>query len=152
MSRRSLTPRPDAPPDLARLERTTGFLLRLAQLRVYEAFHARLAPLGITPTRYSVLCVVADNPGIRPHEIAAALRVKRPNLATLQAQLEREGLLARMAEAGGRAVRLRLTPQGARLLARLARIVQALDRELTAPLSPQEHATLLSLLHRLVQA
>lgn len=154
MARRTAIPAPrPAGPDTARLERTTGFLLRLAQLRVYEAFHAQLAPLGITPTRYSILCVVHDNPGVRPHEVADALRVKRPNLATLQAQLEREGLIECRREAPGtRAVRLHLTPAGAQLFARLEKAVAAMDKRLTVSLSAAEHATLLSLLHRIVHA
>ena len=135
--------------DLARLEGNTGFRLRLAQLRVYEEFHARLDALGITPTRYSILGVIHDNPGCRPHEIADALRLKRPNLAALQAQLEREGLVARQEEEG-RAVRLRLTPDGEQLFARLACIVEGLDHGLTETLTEAERATLHALLRRLV--
>ena len=148
-------PKPEraAGPDITRLEGTTGFLIRLAQLRVYEEFHATLAPLGITPTRYSALAVIHDNPGVRPHELADALRVKRPNMATLQAQLEAEGLVERMTDgagAGRRGVRLRLTGKGTALFARLAETVGAMDRSLTRGLTAAEHATLLRLLHRLV--
>jgi DNA-binding MarR family transcriptional regulator len=132
------------------MDDTVGFLLRLAQLRAYELFHAQPLLRGTTPTRWSVLAMIADNPGIRPHEIAATLRVKRPNLAALQAELEAAGLVARLP--GGPGVRLRLTEAGTARFATLAAGERALDAALTAALAPAERAELVRLLHKLTQA
>ena len=136
---------------MSRLDGSTGFMLRLAQLRVYDAFHATMAAHGLTPTRYSLLAVLHDNPNLRPGQIAEARRVKPSNMATLLAQFETEGLIERRGNpAERRTVLIRLSPAGEALFAEITAPVAALEEESVAMLSPIERVLLRSLLARLV--
>ena len=138
--------------DLSRLERSPGFLLRLAQLRIYDAFHTGMAEHGLTPTRYSILAVLHDNPLARPSQIADALRIKPSNMAPLLAQFEAEGLTERTSLATERrAVLIRLTPAGETLFAAVKAQVKTLEDESVAMLTPAERRTLLALLARVGQ-
>ncbi len=137
--------------DLTQLEGMTGFLLRLAQLRVYEGFHAALGAHGITPTRYSLLSVLHSNPGSRPGQIAEALRVKPSNMAALLAQFEAEGLIERITDpAERRAVLIRLTQAGAALFAEIHPLVMAQEARVVGMLSAAEQIELRRLLTRVV--
>ncbi len=136
--------------DLARLKRMPGFLLRLSQLRAYDAFHAELDGQNVTPARYSLLAVLHDNPGSRSGQIAEALRVKPPNMAALLAQLELEGLILRVPDpAERRASLVYLTEGGEALFARIDPAVHRLEAKLVEALSPAERKTLLAQLARL---
>jgi DNA-binding MarR family transcriptional regulator len=135
--------------DLTQLEGMTGFLLRLAQLRVYDGFHAALGAHGITPTRYSLLSVLHGNPGSRPGQIAEALRVKPSNLAALLAQFEADGLIERLTDpAERRAVLIRLTEAGTALFDAIHPLVLAQEARVMASLSVPEQAELRRLLRR----
>ena len=110
-----------------------------------------MAAHGLTPTRYSLLAVLHDNPNLRPGQIAEALRVKPSNMATLLAQFETEGLIERRGNpAERRTVLIRLSPAGEALFAEITAPVAALEEESVAMLSPIERVLLRSLLARLV--
>jgi DNA-binding MarR family transcriptional regulator len=126
-----------------------GFLLRLSQLRVYDAFHAELGRANITPARYSLLAVLHDNPGSRPGQIADALRVKHSNMAALLTQMEAEGLIQRLPDpAERRASLVRLTDAGEALFAEVDPVAHALEARLVAVLPQDERTALLSQLAR----
>ncbi len=144
-------PGQSAPLDMSRLEASTGFMVRLAQLRIYDAFHAGMSEYGLTPTRYSLLAILHDNPELRPGQIAEALRVKPSNMATLLAQFEAEGLIDRHANpAERRTVMISLSPAGRALFDSIREQVVALEDQSVAMLSPIERTLLRSLLSRLV--
>jgi DNA-binding MarR family transcriptional regulator len=135
--------------DLSRLEKMAGFLLRLSQLQVYDSFHTTLAGHGITPTRYSLLAVLHDNPSSRPGQIAEALRVKPSNMATLLQQFEREGLIQRLPDpAERRAALVELTERGETLFAEIDPLVRALEDQAVAVLNPAEVPLFLDMLIR----
>lgn len=137
---------------MSRLARSTGFLIRLAQLRIYEAFHAALSEHGITPTRYSLLAVLHDNPWARPGQLAEALRVKPSNITALLAQFEAEGLCVRSTHPiERRATIIHLTEAGEALLARISGTVQALEAQSVAMLSAEECRQLHQALVRIAQ-
>ena len=72
---------------------------------------------GIGPARLSALSVVVFGGPIRVTELARAEQVRTPTMTPIVAALERDGLLARAADASdARAVVLRATPRGRRLL------------------------------------
>lgn len=130
----------------------TGFLLRLGQLRVYDAFHSELAGHGMTPARYSLLAVLHDNPMSRSGQIAEALRVKPSNMAALLTQFEAEGLILRLPDPSERRASLvRLTESGEALFAAIDPIVQAMEARLVEMFEPEERAVLLGLLSRLAR-
>jgi DNA-binding MarR family transcriptional regulator len=145
-----MAPKPSAGIDLSRLLRMPGFLLRLSQLRVYDAFHAELGRINITPARYSLLAALHDNPGSRPGEIADALRVKPSNMAALLTQFENEGLVQRLPDPSERrASRVRLTPAGEALFAAVDPVVHRLEAALVEALPQGERAALLTHLTRI---
>ncbi len=127
-----------------------GYLLRRAQLAVFEDFARRFAALELTPAQFSSLVVIAENPGRRQSDVAAALGVQRPNFVALMDELERRGLAERLRlGADRRANALRLTPAGAALLKR-ARAAQA-DQEtaIRALMGEPERCRLIETLNRL---
>ena len=68
-----------------------GYLLRRAQMAVFEDFARRFAALDLTPAQFSTLVAIGDNPGKRQSDIAAALGVQRPNFVAMMDELERRG-------------------------------------------------------------
>ena len=133
------------------LSDSPGFLLRLAQLRVFDEFHRHFAGLGVTPAGFSVLALIAANPNIRPGAIAEELRVKPSNVAALVNGLVAAGLVQRMAdEAELRANCLRMTAEGAKAWIEMYQTHLASDERFTATLSPSERETLVALLRKLV--
>ena len=104
---------------LGRLDGVVGYLLRRAQMAVFEDFGRRFAALDLTPAQFSTLVSIRENPGRRQSDIAAALGVQRPNFVALMDELERRGLAERLRSgADRRANALKLTPAGLALLDR----------------------------------
>lgn len=137
-----------------RTEATTsivGYRLRRAQLAVFQQFLAVFEALELRPAEYSVLVLVADNPGRRQTEIAEALGIKRANFVTLLHGLEARGLVKRRASAGDRrANALFLSAKGTRFLAAAQERHDELERQVVERLGGTEaRRQLLDLLERL---
>ena len=98
---------------------TLGLLVRLLDLKLARASAAMLAESSVSLAEMSALRMIADQPGIRPGAIAEALAIKPPNLTRLINRLELAGLCRRSGGDGDdeRAVLLRLTPQGDKIVA-----------------------------------
>jgi DNA-binding MarR family transcriptional regulator len=102
-----------------------GYRLRRAQVAVFQQFMTRFAEFGLTPAEYSVLALIAANPGSKQTEIGEALGIKRANFVPLINGLEQRALTERHASPGDRRSNaLYLTAAGENLLAR-ANAVQA---------------------------
>ena len=134
---------------LGPLANSLGFLLRMAQIEVFERFHADLGGLGLRPGEFSVLWLLGRHPGVRQGLLAERLRIKRAHMAKLVRGLEERGLVSRSKpERDRRAQELRLTPEGRRFVdAHEARVLGYLSPAET-PLTAAEHATLVRLLGR----
>jgi|EndMetStandDraft_4_1072995.scaffolds.fasta_scaffold332953_1 DNA-binding MarR family transcriptional regulator len=133
------------------LSDSPGFLLRLAQLRVFDEFHRNFAGLGVTPAGFSVLALIAANPDIRPGTIAEELRVKPSNVAALVNGLVAAGLVQRTADKSElRANCLRVTTKGADAWGEMYQTHLATDERFTAVLSATERDALVALLRKLV--
>ena len=85
--------RGDCALDTAFLEGTLGFTIRLCQLNVFDDFIDRLSGLDLRPAEFSILCLIADNPGCRASRIAEYLWIKRPNFVPLLSGLEHRKLV-----------------------------------------------------------
>jgi DNA-binding MarR family transcriptional regulator len=150
---RRAEPPPPEPLALGPLEDRLGFWLRLAQQAAFEAFHRRMAPLGLTPGRLALLLLLESGRDLRQSEIAEALRVKPSNLAVLAGALEAEGVIRRIEDPRDRrAVRLRLTPAGRALLRRAKLREAEVEAELAARLDAPTRQTLLAALRRIAGA
>src|ERR1700760_1277482 len=103
--------------ELGQMDRIVGYMLRRAQIAVFEDFARRFDALGLTPAQFSTLVVIDENPERRQSDIAAALGIQRPNFVALMDELERRGLAERVRSgADRRSNALALTAAGATLL------------------------------------
>jgi DNA-binding MarR family transcriptional regulator len=125
-----------------------GYRLRRAQLRVFQQFIVRFADLDLRPAEYSVLALIAANPGSKQSEIAQALGIKRANFVALINGLERRGLTERRQPAGDRRSNaLFLTPSGEEFVARANAAQAEFEAECVARLGgPEQRDRLIALL------
>lgn len=138
--------------DISPLSGHIGFLLRLAQQRVFEEFHRRFGAQGLTPGRYAVLAVLDANPDVRQVAIANALQIKPPNMAVLVTAMEADGLVERrMDTRNRRANMLRLTDKGAGLYAAVAGDIRAMEGEFAAQFFPDGVGPVMAALSRILE-
>ena len=97
--------------DLDRLGSALGFLMRLAQLKIYERFFEEVGEHELKPGEFSVLWVILNNPGIRQSVLGQRLMIKRAHMTKLIRALEDQGLVSRrIPDDDRRAVEITLMP------------------------------------------
>ncbi|MBR0871468.1 winged helix-turn-helix transcriptional regulator [Bradyrhizobium tropiciagri] len=74
-----------------------GYAVRRFQLWIFQDFIKTLAAVDITPTQYSVLTVIAANPGPTQMAVAKRLGIERARLVHLLDALEQRNLVTRAA-------------------------------------------------------
>jgi DNA-binding MarR family transcriptional regulator len=129
-----------------------GYRLRRAQLAVFQRFLTAFADLGLRPAEYSVLVLIADNPGRKQTEIAEVLGIKRANFVTLINELEARGLTERRTSPGDRrANALHLTTEGRAFLTKARAAHDLFEATCVDRLGgPGERDRLFELLDRLI--
>ena len=128
----------------------TGYLLRRAQLALFDNFINSFKPLGLRPAQFSVLLVMNANPGRRQSEIAAALGIRQANLVGLIDDLDRRGLAKRKRLlTDRRSHALVLTAKGTSLLKKGLALQAQFEQRLVAELGAGEHARLIASLRKL---
>ena len=139
--------------DTAFLETLLGYNARRAALAVIEQFLPAMAPYGLRPVEFSVLSLVAHNPGITSRQLCSALGILPPNLVGLVSTLEKRELIARKPHPrDGRAFGLHLTPAGQKLARDAEKTAYELESNVASRLSAAEQRTLLKLLKKIYQA
>jgi DNA-binding MarR family transcriptional regulator len=134
----------------AQVSRSIGYAIRRAQMRVYEEFFTVLADLDTTPTRYTLMLLIRENPGIRAVDLARVLGVARSRMVKLIDDLECRSLISRKTHPSDRRNRiLVLTAQGERKLNQLEQVVERHEAQLTEGLNEGERERLLGLLWRI---
>ena len=142
----------DALPDTRFLETLVGYNARRAALSVIAVFLRRMAPFDLRPVDFSVLSVVAHNPGVTSRQICAALDILPPNLVGMVKTLHKRGLIVRKPHPNDRRAQgLHLTAAGVRLHREAQATASALEAEATAGLTPDEVQTLIDLLRKVYQ-
>jgi len=145
-----LHPGQDSEIRLGRLSGSLGFLLRLAQLQVFEQFYDDPALSALKPGEMTLLWVLGLNPGIRQGQLAERLRIKRSAATLIVRDLEARNLLAReIPDHDRRSVSLSLTEEGSRYLAEHAAVFFTQDALPHPPLNTGESRQLITLLQRL---
>mgnify|MGYP000415025682 CR=1 FL=1 len=135
---------------LGLLDDAVGYLLRRAQMAVFEDFARRFAALELTPAQFSALLAIRENPGRRQSDIAAALGVQRPNFVALMDGLEKRGLAERVRSGEDRrANALQLTGEGAALLARALAAQAEQEQAIRDLIGEAERRKLIETLERL---
>ncbi|MDB5850092.1 MAG: MarR family transcriptional regulator [Rhodoferax sp.] len=148
-------PAPAVPPhvesvDTQYLESLVGYNARRAALAIIAQFLPRMAPYDLRPVDFSVLSLVAHNPGITSRQLCGTLNILPPNLVGMVGQLEKRNLIERLPHPRDRrAAGLHLTPDGETLVREAELRVAALEEEATARLTAAERKTLMRLLQKI---
>ena len=131
------------------LETLLGYNARRAALAVIAVFLERMAPFELKPVDFSVLSLVAHNPGITSRQLCTTLGILPPNLVGMVNALEKRELIVRKPHPrDGRAMGLQLTPSGQKLMRDAERTAAALEADVAARLTPAEQRTLITLLKK----
>jgi DNA-binding MarR family transcriptional regulator len=146
---------PSTPPpfvekvDTRYLESLLGYNARRSALAVIEVFLQRMAAYELRPVEFSVMSLIAHNPGITSRQLCATLSMLPPNLVGMVRQLEQRGLIVRLPHPrDGRAMGLHATEAGIELMQKAECTASELEHSVTTRLTPAERSTLLRLLQK----
>jgi DNA-binding MarR family transcriptional regulator len=136
--------------DTRYLETLLGYNARRAALAIIEVFLQRMAVYGLRPVDFSVLSVIAHNPGVTSRQLCNTLGILPPNFVAMLANLEKRELVERQPHPSDkRAIALKLTKSGEKLMRDAERTAQALELDASAQLSAAERKTLMRLLQKI---
>jgi len=128
-----------------------GYLLKHAQLRLYELTGKALEPYGIDGRQLAVLIAIDDQVPQSQQEIARRLDVDRTSMVALVDELERKGLAERQSATGDRRKNVvALTAAGKDTVRKATKASNAAERAFLAKLSEAEAATFRQLLQTVV--
>lgn len=133
--------------DIGVLNGHLGYFIRRLQVWVFQDFIRTLAPIDVRPAQYSVLVVIAGNPGLSQSDLAAVLGIERARLVRLLDKLETRGLTRRLpSRTDRRSHALRLTADGQRILKRAKVLAAAHETRLVERLGTEQHRSLIGIL------
>ena len=144
-------PRPGTEPlDTRALECLVGYNARRASIAIGAVFFERMAAYGLKQADFSVLSLLAHNPGATSRQLCNTLDILPPNLVSLVATLDSRGLIERRPHPhDGRAVGLHLTAAGETLIREAEKTVVQLEADASARLTSRERETLIRLLQKI---
>ncbi|WP_137919713.1 MarR family winged helix-turn-helix transcriptional regulator [Hydrogenophaga sp. 2FB] len=135
--------------DTSFLESLLGYNARRAALAVIAVFLRRMAPYGVRPVDFSVLSVVAHNPGVTSRQICSTLDILPPNLVGMVKSLQKRGLVVRKPHPNDRRAQgLHLSDAGQTLYNEAQATASSLERDVAGRLTPDELNTLIGLLRK----
>ena len=106
--------------EIPEMDAIVGYMLRRAQLAVFQDFIESFAKLKLRPAEFSVLAIIARQPGLKQSEIAERLGIKRANFVSLMDGIEQRGLAERRkSEHDKRSHALHLTEHGCQFVNRM---------------------------------
>ena len=106
-------------------------------------------PLGLRPVEFTILALVASNPGVTGKQLAQTLAVTAPNITILIDKMSEKGLLERVrSETDRRAQNIHLTAAGERVAKRALTVWRRMEEEELRHLSEGERVMLLELLQK----
>lgn len=127
-----------------------GHLIRRSQQISTALFAEECAKFDLTGVQYAALTAIAANPGVDATRLSALIAFDRSTIGGVLERLETKGWILRGASPDDKRVkRLRITPEGRRLLRKVAPAVRRVQLRLLEPLSPADQATILRLLGQL---
>jgi DNA-binding MarR family transcriptional regulator len=150
--------RPDVTPAGQLAEAKLHFVLgyQLAQAAIVtNGLFIRNAgkPFGLRPVEYTVLTLIAENPGGSQARLARALAVTAPNITAIVDRLEAKGLIARSrSEDDRRSQALQATRQGEEVARKATQGIVDAERAALSALSAGEQMILVELLHKVACA
>lgn len=139
--------------DSSVLEGLVGYNARRASLVIIDVFLKRMAVYDLRTVDFSILSLVAHNPGITSRQLSSSLSLLPPNVVGMVNAIEKRQLIKRQPHpVDGRAMGLHLTEQGEKLVAEAERTVEQLEIEATAGLTAAERKTLIRLLQKIYRS
>ncbi|MFD6278235.1 MarR family winged helix-turn-helix transcriptional regulator [Streptomyces sp. NPDC060209] len=124
--------------------------------RLQQAHHllwSTMVSQEITSPQFAVLNALTAEPGLDQRTVGERVGLDRSTVAEVITRLLRRELLDKMRDPlDGRRFLLRLTDEGARTHARLARRTVGMNQVFLGPLSADEQRTLFDLMHRVADA
>ncbi len=128
-----------------------GHLIRRLHQQSTQVFQARTQAAGfdLTSVQFAALDAIARQPGIDQASLAATISFDRATIGGVIDRLEHKGLVQRVISAQDRRARqLHLTPAGEQLLSASRPVVEGLQADILAPLSPAERTAFVALAHK----
>lgn len=124
-----------------------GYVVRRFQLWIFQDFIRTLAAVDIRPTQYSVMTVIAANPGLTQMAVAKRLGIERARLVHLLNSLEARRLVRRVASATDRRSHaLHLTAHGQASLRRFRQLAAEHERHVAEKIGKDNRERLLEIL------
>lgn len=135
------------------LDTSLGYALKEASSALRAAMEEVLRPLGMSVTHYSCLELLAQRPGLSNSELARGAFVTRQSMNVLLQALERDGYVARPAEAPvGKILPTRLTPRGRQSLEKASKAVRSVEVRMLAGLTEAERSDAFRILHNMTRS
>jgi DNA-binding MarR family transcriptional regulator len=117
--------------DLAQLDDRVGYFLRRLQVAIFKDFIRTLGPIDVRPAQYSILVLIAANPGRSQAAIGKALNIERARLARMLHELERRQWIERRVSSGdGRSHSLFMTTAGKEAMVRIEGLAAQHERQM----------------------
>ena len=136
--------------DTRYLETLMGYNARRAALTIIEVFMERMSVYGLKVVDFSVLSLVAHNPGITSRQLCTTLNILPPNLVGIIASMDRRDLIERRPHpSDGRAMGLHLTEAGQALMRDAEQTAADLEADATSRLTATERKNLIRLLQKI---
>jgi len=131
-------------------ESQLGYLVVRVADQLARPWPEALRAHGINARQFSMLAVLARDPGLSQAELARRVLIRPQSLGESLAALMRAGLIIRGEVEPGRAARLEVTDAGHQLLTHAHPVVRAYDHERFAALTCDERDELARLLRKLL--
>jgi DNA-binding MarR family transcriptional regulator len=131
------------------LYRRPGFLFRRCRQRLGALYLKRTTDIDLTLQQFTALHAINEYPWIEQTSLCNIIMLDRSTVATQLAKLEQKGLLTRKpASDNPRKNLIKLKPAGRSMLTRVGPLLDLIEDDLLAILSPTERGTLIELLSR----
>jgi DNA-binding MarR family transcriptional regulator len=139
--------------DYGALPQLAGYRLKKAYAYSVQTFTQRFAGLGLAYGQYSVLVLIALNPGLSQLALAAAAGLDDSTIVPITNRFVELGWIRRRRRREDRRIyALAVTPVGEQILERARLIRDAHEEDLLGPLAPDERQMLLELLAKITDA
>ena len=129
-----------------------GYALRRAQGVVYADLNDALARISLRPLQFTLLLMVAENPGSSQSGVCEALGMQKANCVPTMSELERRGYIIRRRSANdARSYELHITNKGKRILQRAGEVQSIHEQRLIERIGVDGRDQLLRLLGKLTE-
>ncbi len=134
---------------LGQLNKHLGYFVRRLQIWIFQDFIETLRAMKVRPAQYSVLLVIAANPGRSQAVIGQRLKIERARLARMLHELERRKWIARRANGSdARSHSLHLTADGEKALDKIKRLAERHEDQLIRLFGEKRHKQLIDSLRQ----